>query len=258
MKSGTKIIFIVFFYIAILASGCNMLMKALQTGLEEGKLTQTEIIMGLKEALNTGTLSSTTILHAQNGYFKDETVKILLPEEAQVIIDNIRRIPGVGNEMVNDVILKINRSAEDAAIEAKPIFIEAIRNMTIKDGIEILQGKSSETTSFDSVAATVYLRGKTYSKLYSVFKPKVNNSLNKKLVGNISTNTAWNEMTKLYNKVAPFLQKPKVTVELPDFVTKKALNGLFLKIGQEERKIRKNPFKYAQDIIRKVFGTVHK
>lgn len=258
MKYKIKLLTVGIVLISLFSTSCDQLMKALEQGLEETKLSETEIIKGLKEALNTGASSSTKILHACDGYFKDEAVKIFLPKEAQVIVDNIRRIPGVGDKAIDDVILKINRSAEDAAIEAKPIIIQAVKEMTVRDGMNILQGKSARTSSFDSTAATFYLRSKTYNKLYTAFKPKINTSLNKKLVGNVSTNTAWSELVGLYNKVAPIIGKPKVNADLPDFVTKKALDGLFVKIGDEEKKIRKNPYSYAREILRRVFGSVHK
>lgn len=223
-----------------------------------GGLTESEIISGLKKALTTGTESSTLSLNKKGGYFADKAVKIMLPPEADVIVKNIRKIPGIGDKTVNDVILKINRSAEDAAITAKPIFYDAIRTMTITDGINILKGRSQNSSKFDSTAATSYLRRKTYSKLVNAFAPKINTSLDKKLVGNVSTNKAWGSMVKIYNTAAPFLRKPKINPDLGAFVTEKALDGLFKKIALEEKKIRKNPKNYVSDILKKVFSYVFK
>lgn len=239
-------------------SSCDILQQILEQGAKSQSLTNSEIIEGLKKALSTGTESSTNLLHARDGFLKDQAVKILLPPEAEVITQNLAKIPGVGQQTIDDLILKINRSAEDAAVEAKPIFIDAIKNMTIQDGMNILKGKSGNTSSFDSTAATVYLKGRTYQNLKAAFAPKINASLNKKLVGNISTSSAWSNVINLYNKIAPLIGKQKINPDLGAYVTEKALNGVFLKIGVEEKKIRKNPMSYASDIIKKVFGSVYK
>ncbi len=232
--------------ISIGFSSCEILQQILEESSQQSSLTNSEIISGLKEALSVGAVSSSKILHAKDGYFKDQAVKILLPPEANVIIQNVRKVPGLGDQMINDLVLKINRSAEDAAVAAKPIFINAVKSMTIQDGMAILKGGNT--------AATDYLKRKTYSQLKSAFAPKINTSLNKKLVGNVSTNQAWRKTTSLYNKVAPLIGKPKVNTNLGEYVTKRALDGLFLKVADEEKKIRANPMNYAADIIKKVFG----
>lgn len=237
---------------------CDILLEILNSAGSSTALTQSEIVEGLKKALSVGAESSSKVLHTQDGYFKDKAVKIFFPPEANVIIENLSKVPGVGQKTVDDVVLRINRAAEDAAIEAKPIFINAITSMTVTDGMNILQGKSNYKSGFDSTAATMYLKDKTYSSLVSAFSPKINASLDKKLVGNVSTTSAWKNMTNIYNKIAPFIGKPKVTTNLGAYVTKKALDGLFIKVGEEEKKIRKEPFKYASDIIKKVFGSVKK
>lgn len=232
--------------LAIGFSSCEILQQILDDTSGGGGLTNSEIISGLKEALIEGAVSSSKTLNATDGYFKDKAVKILLPPEANVIIENIQKVPGIGQSTIDDLVLKINRAAEDAASEAKPIFVDAIKSMTIQDGMTILKGSNT--------AATNYLKSKTYNKLVSTFSPKINTSLNKKLVGNVSAGGAWTKVTSLYNKVAPFIGKPKVTTDLGAYVTKKALNGLFLKVGDEEKKIRANPYAYVSDIIKKVFG----
>ncbi len=242
-----KRIAIIFFISATFSFGsCDVLQQILDEASTQSTLTNSEIIQGLKEALTTGAVSSSNILHRTDGYFKDAAVKILLPPEANVITENIRKVPGLGDKMMDDLVLRINRSAEDAAIEAKPIFINAVKSMTIQDGMAILKGSNT--------AATNYLKNKTYNQLKSAFAPKINNSLNKKLVGNISTNQAWTQTTTLYNKVAPFIGKPKVNTSLGDYVTRRALDGLFYKVAEEEKKIRANPYQYTSDIIKKVFG----
>jgi hypothetical protein len=238
------IIFLIF--ISLGFSSCEILQQILEESGGVVAPTETEIIQGLKEALIEGTVSSVKVLNVTDGYFKDNAVKILLPPEANVITENITRIPGLGQKAIDDLILKINRAAEDAAVEAKPIFIDAVKTMTIQDGMTILKGSNT--------SATEYLKSKTYTKLVSSFTPKINTSLGKKLVGNVSATSAWNDVTTLYNKVAPILGKPKVETNLGAYVTKKALDGLFLKVGDEEKKIRANPYAYVSDIIKKVFG----
>ncbi|MCD4794623.1 MAG: DUF4197 domain-containing protein [Bacteroidales bacterium] len=231
-------------------SSCDILQQIVDDAGGGTGLTDSEIIAGLKEALIEGTVSSVKVLNATDGYFKDNAVKILLPPEANVIVENIQKVPGIGQKTIDDLVFKINRAAEDAASEAKPIFIDAVKSMTIQDGMTILKGSNT--------AATNYLKSKTYNKLVSKFAPKINTSLNKKLVGNVSAGSAWTKTTSLYNKVAPIIGKPKVTTDLGAYVTKKALNGLFLKVGEEEKKIRANPYAYVSEIIKKVFGYAKK
>jgi hypothetical protein len=238
------IIFLIFVSLGI--SSCEILQQIIDESGGTLAPTETEIIQGLREALIEGTISSVKVLNAADGYFKDNAVKILLPPEAKVITDNITKIPGLGQKAIDDLILKINRAAEDAAVEAKPIFIDAVKTMTIQDGMTILKGSNT--------AATDYLKSKTYAKLVASFTPKINTSLGKKLVGNVSASSAWSDVTTLYNKVAPILGKSKVETNLGAYVTKKALDGLFLKVGDEEKKIRANPYAYVSEIIKKVFG----
>jgi hypothetical protein len=242
-----KQIAIIFFISITLGLGsCDILQQVLDDATQQTTLSNGEIVRGLKEALSVGAVSSSKALHATDGYFKDQAVKILLPPEANVIVENIRKVPGLGDQMMDDLVLRINRSAEDAASEAKPIFIDAVKSMTIQDGMTILKGSNT--------AATNYLKSKTYNRLRSAFTPKINASLNKKIVGNVSTNEAWKKITSLYNKVAPFIGKSKVNTSLGDYVTRKALDGLFYKVADEEKKIRANPLNYASEIIKKVFG----
>ena len=194
----------------------------------------------------------------KDGFFKDQMVKIALPPEAQVIVESIGKIPG-GKGLLDDVYLRINRAAEDAAVEAKPIFVNAIRDISITDGLNILRGRNTvNSTMFDSTAATNYLKQTTKAQLLTLFQPKIEISLDKKLVGNISTNEAWAKLSSAYNTVAPFLGKEKINSKLSVFVTDKAIDGLYYKVGQEEKKIRKNPFKWSVSIIQKVFGSVFK
>lgn len=209
---------------------------------------------GLKEALLVGTTNSVLNLSKQDGFFANQALKILLPEEAQPIVKNIKLVPG-GEKLVNDVVLRLNRAAEDAATEAKPIFVSAIKKMTIADATNILFGANN--------AATTYLKSNTYSQLSSAFQPKIEASLGKKLVGNISTTESWTSLAKAYNSVANTLvgkaanMKP-VNVNLSQYVTDKALNGMFVSLASEENKIRENPAARVNTILQKVFGQLDK
>ena len=251
MKKSSILILILLFTL----SGCAELMQVTQQVAGENKpLTQNEIIAGLKEALLVGINNSSNILGATDGYYKDEMVKILLPPEADVIVKNINKIPG-GNALIEDVLLRINRAAEDAVSEAKPIFANSIKSMTIADGFAILKG--------DDNAATQYLRKTTYNQLFELYRPKIKESVEKKLVGNISTAESWNQITGKWNDVAKSIVgqmagfKP-VEVDLDEYLTNKALDGLFLKIEAEEKQIRKDPVARVNTLLKRVFGTLDK
>lgn len=234
-------------------TGCAQLTQLAEQSLNTGRpLTQNEIVLGLKEALIVGTGSAANILGKTDGYYRDELVKIMLPPEADVIVNNISRIPG-GKQIIEDVILGINRAAEDAVSEAKPIFVNSIKSMTISDAIGILRG--------DDNAATQYLQSTTYNQLTGLYQPKIKTSLDKKLIGNVSAGQSWETLTSKWNdmakstigQIAGF--KP-VTVQLDEYLTQKALDGLFLKIADEEKRIRKDPVARVNEILKRVFGSL--
>ncbi len=235
----------------IILSGCVELKQLTEYATEGSKpLTQTDIINGLKEALIVGTNNSSNLLSITDGYYKDELVKILLPPEADIVVKNINKIPG-GSQLLDDVLLKINRAAEDAAKEAKPIFVNSIRQMTIIDAFGILKGEDN--------AATTYLKKTTYTQLFDLYRPKINTSLEKNLVGNVSTLQSWDLLTGKWNEMAgTFVGQiagfKAVDVKLDEYLTHKALEGMFLKIENEERNIRKDPVARVSDILKRVFG----
>lgn len=244
---------------ALVAGGCEML--------NESGLSNDEIVNGLKTALEVGTDSSVMVTSSMDGFYKDAAIKIFLPDEAQIIVDNINKVPG-GSVLLENVLIRMNRAAEDAAKSATPIFKNAITGMSISDGLSILNGVNLESrkksASFDSTAATGYLKTKTYTDLVTAFATPINASLDKKLVGNISTNDAWNQLTSAYNTVVDLdvlnlLGLHKVNVTLGEHVTRKALNGLFLKVGETEIRIRRNPWQWISttvgNILTKVFGS---
>jgi hypothetical protein len=217
-------------------------------------VTNAENISGLKSALNVGIKEAVENLGIENGFYQNAALKIFLPKEAQPIIDNIKLIPG-GQDLIDKAVLSLNRTAEDAVKEAIPIFSTAITNMTISDAIGILFGKEN--------AATDYLRQNTYLQLETAFAPKVKNSLGKPLVAGVSTNETWNLLSTGYNSLAGSTigmisgLKP-VNINLEEYVTKNALDALFIKVAEEEKNIRANPVARINDILKRVFGQLDK
>jgi len=247
-----KVVLSLVFIVSVFVAGCSELMKVIQSA--GVPLTEEEVINGLKEALIIGAQNSAKKLAAENGYYGDELVKILLPEEAKIIVDNISRIPG-GEKLVEDVILRINRAAEDAAKEVAPIFVGSIKQMTVRDAFNILNGADN--------AATDYLRKTTYNELYSLYKPKIQVATEKKIVAGISTKESWETLTGKWNSVANSVAgkiaglKP-VNTDLDDYLTNKALSGIFLKVEQEEYKIRKDVSARVTPLLQRVFGSLDK
>jgi len=190
----------------------------------------------LKETLNKGVEKGVGVLSIKDGFFNNQAVKIPFPPEANTIFDKLKKM-GFQKEL-NKVVLSINRAAEDAIISAKPIFINAIKNMTIKDAINIVKG--SET------AGTDYLYDNTNAELVEAFKPNIKSSLNR-----VDATKQWKNIMSTYNKI-PFVKKINPDLEL--YVTQKTIEGLFHILSEEEIEIRKNPQKRTSDILKKVFG----
>ena len=250
-----KLILITLASLALSLSSCNELLQIANTmGNQDIPVSEAENAAGLKSSLDVGIENAVNILGIENGFMNDVLVKILLPAEAKPIIDNIRLIPG-GEELVNRAILSLNRTAEDAVKEATPIFKHAITSITFKDAAGILFG--------GDYAATSYLKEKTSADLLAAFAPKVKNSLGKPLVANLSTTQSWNALTSAFNKVAAspvgiYGGLKPVNVNLEEYVTQKALDALFLKVGEEEKKIRENPVARITAILKRVFGQLDK
>lgn len=199
-------------------------------------LSNAEVVSGLKQALEIGSKNAGGQLSKVNGYFGNQLVKILMPPEAQKV-ERALRAAGLGSE-VDKAILAMNRAAEDAATKAAPIFVNAIKSMTISDGIGILKGGNG--------AATRYLEGRTNTQLTKAFRPVIKNSLDK-----VDATKYWAEVFRLYNQL-PMVKK--VNTDLTSYVTERALDGLFVIIAQEENKIRQNPSARVTSVLRKVFG----
>jgi len=200
-----------------------------------GNLSTTEIISGLKEALALGAQKSGSKLSAKDGFFKDAAVKILLPKEVQDVEKKMRMF-GMG-KLVDNAILSMNRAAEDASKQAAPIFLSAIKKMTVTDALNILRGTDT--------AATGYLRKSTTPELTASFKPVIEESLKK-----VDATKYWKGVFTTYNR---FSSKP-VETDINSYVTTRALNGLFYYVAREEVNIRKNPAGRVTDILKKVFG----
>lgn len=247
----------------IFLSACDVLQQvANDYGIDTGGgLTEREVIQGLKSALEVGTNQSVSILSETNGYFRDAAVKILLPAELNNAVSKLRATDAgekiyqnVVKDIEDDMILSLNRAAEKAAVKAKPIFINAIKGITIQDGFNILRGADD--------AATQYLKGRTYSSLVNAFKPDVSEVLSEPVVLNTSPEKLYADFVKAYNEVdkKDVLNLLKIEqIDSPDlstFVTKKALDGVFLKVAKEEKEIRENPAARINDILKKVFGSV--
>ncbi|MBA4321473.1 MAG: DUF4197 domain-containing protein [Odoribacter sp.] len=236
----------------LIFAGCAEVLNVFQSVSGPVPLTEGEVVGGLKEALLTGAKNSANRLSLADGYFGDAAIKIFLPEDAKVIIDNISKIPG-GDKLVQDVVLRINRAAEDAAKEVAPIFVNSITQMSIKDAFNILKGADN--------AATDYLRLTTNNELYTLYKPKIQASTEKKLIGGISTKDSWLALTgkwnSLANSVAGKIAGLKtVNTDLDDYLTNKALGGMYMKVEQEELKIRKDVAARVSPLLKKVFGSL--
>jgi hypothetical protein len=190
----------------------------------------------LKEALIKGISTGSDLASQMDGYFKNPEIKIPFPPEVKKVEDKLRQI-GLGGE-VDKFIMTLNRGAEDAAKEAKPIFISAIKSMTIQDAWGILKGEQD--------AATQYLKRTTSLQLKEKFKPVIQNSLNK-----VSATKYYGDIVNTYNKI-PFTDD--VNPNLDDYATDKAIEGLFTLIAKEEKNIRQDPVARTTELLKKVFG----
>lgn len=244
--------FLLLFLVPLGIYSCAELMavaEEMQTS-ESQPLSSETVASGLKKALEVGTDTAVSRLAQINGYWKDPAVRIPLPDEADVIVENISKIPG-GEQLIDDALLLINRAAEDAAKEAAPVFVSAIRSMTIADAMGILKGADN--------AATNYLERKTRDQLFNLYQPRIKRSVDKDLLGNLSTAEVWDQLTGKWNNfagstVGRLAGYETVNVDLDAYLTNRALDGLFLKIANEEKDIRKDPAARVTDLLRKVFG----
>lgn len=204
-------------------------------------LSEEDIAKGLKEALTQGAKKASDSLNKKDGFYGNPLVKIPFPQELAKMESTLRSM-GLGKE-VDKFILSLNRSAEDAAVEATPIFTKAITDMKIADAKAILQGSDTSATS--------YLKKATYDSLYSTFTPHIKKALDNNLVA-----SQWTHLATSYNKLPT--TRTKVNTDIIAFTTHKALKGLFVKVAEEEGKIRHDANARTSDLLKKVFGSQSK
>lgn len=253
-----KLRFLVLASVILIATSCDVLQEITQdidpTGIATSSgtvpLTNQEIINGLKEALRVSTDTAVAIVSKPNGFFGDPLIKIGLPPQANIIMENkdnaILKTLGV-SAMIDDVVLRMNRAAEESSTKAANIFINSIKSMSFTDAYSILKGSDT--------AATHFFRTNSYNQLYAEFNPVINKYLDEALVGEVSTNQAWNNLTTVYNKAARFSSSlTPVNTKLDDYATRKAIDGLFVKLAEEEKQIRKDPLARVTDILKRVFN----
>ncbi|WAC13920.1 DUF4197 domain-containing protein [Dyadobacter pollutisoli] len=205
------------------------------SGLDEG-----EIVSGLKEALNVGISNGSAEASKVDGFFKNELIKIAVPPEAQKVAETLRKM-GLGAE-VDKFTLSLNRAAEDAAKKSKPIFVKAITSMTVPDALGILRGQDD--------AATQYLKKTTNEDLFKTFFPVVDSTL--------KLNKATEYYTDIVNTYNQIPLVKKVNPNLKEYATQKTIDGLYVLIAQEEKKIREDPVARVSDLLKKVFSQAGK
>lgn len=204
-----------------------------------GGISQDDAAKAIKEALGNGVKNGVNIVSAPDGYFANAAIKVLMPAEAKRVEDGLR---GIGQgDLVDKTVLRMNRSAEKAAPKATQIFLDAIEHMSMNDALGLVQNKQQD-------ACTQFLKKATTEQLVGAFKPVI-----KSVLDETHTTEAWADMMGAYNSI-PFVSH--VNTDLPDFVTRKAIDGLFYMVAKEEAKVRKDPMGQASELIKKVFGSV--
>lgn len=213
-------------------------LKGLQKGAGGGSTaSDTEIVSGLKEALQIGTGNAVQIVSKVDGYYKNPKIRIPLPESVQKT-EKILRAAGYGSK-IDEFELSMNRAAEKAAPQAKGLFVDAIKQMTFADARKILNGRDNE--------ATLYFKDKTSPRLREVSKPIVHEAM-----GEVGVTKSYQDLEKSARSV-PFAGS--FAFDLDQYVTDKALDGLFLMVAEEEKKIRQDPVARTTDLLKKVFGS---
>lgn len=225
-------------------SSCDSVLKALESANDTmssmSTITEGEAANGLKEALNFGVNNGTNFLGAADGFLKNAAYKILLPQEVRDVEAKIRSNPianAAAGPFLDKLLTAMNRGAENAMAEAKPIFVTAIKEMTISDAINIVTGGEG--------AATSYLKRVTSAQLREKFMPVISRSLEQ-----VNINEPWEKVSTGYNIVTA----KNVTTDLNEYVTDKAMDALFLEIRKEEDNIRANPIARTTDLLKKVFA----
>jgi hypothetical protein len=203
-------------------------------------LSSDDIVKGLKDALSVGSNNAGSSASKTDGFYKDSLIKIPFPPDAEKVRQ--AAVSAGMQSQVDAFVVSLNRAAEKAAVKAAPIFVNAITSMSIDDGMKILKGPDN--------AATQYLQSKTSQQLHDAFLPMV-----KAAIDSVQVTKYWTPLANTYNSI-PFVTK--VNPDLNEYVTKKALSGLFILLAAEELKIRHNPAARVDDILKKVFGSLDK
>ncbi|MBW3467737.1 DUF4197 domain-containing protein [Arthrospiribacter ruber] len=227
----------ILFCLLLLGCSSSDINRLLQAAGGSAPLTQQEVSQGLKEALIQGISKGADKASETDGFFRNDMIRILLPEDARRVENTLRQM-GLGSE-VDRALLAINRGAENAAKEAKPIFINAIRQLTIQDAFNLLQGNQDAATSF--------LRRTTESQLIELFQPRIEESLNQ-----VGATRFYGDIANTYNAIP--LTNRRIDPDLNAYVTEKAIDGLFLLIAEEEKSIRENPLERTSALMRRVFA----
>ncbi|MDC6390379.1 DUF4197 domain-containing protein [Maribacter sp. PR1] len=222
--------------LVLFMASCNELQQVVNQLPSGTTLGNAEIANGLKSALEKGISKQVSKLTKTDGFFKNEFVKILLPEELQKVDKTLRDV-GLGN-LADEGLKVLNRAAEDAVSEATPIFVDAVKGMTFQDAKSILLGEDN--------AATNFLKQRTRTALYDKFNPVIKSSFEK-----VGADQIWNNLINRYNAI-PLTSN--VNPDLTDYVTKKALNGVYTMIAIEEKEIRNNVGSRTTELLRKVFA----
>ena len=225
-----------FFLTALLLLSCGELQTVLDSIPQTSSLGNDQIAQGLKEALNKGIEQQVKSLTQQDGFLKNELVKIGLPPELQTVDQTLRKI-GLG-KLADEGIKALNRTAENAVKEATPIFVKAVSEINFQDAQAILLGEQN--------AATSYLKGKTTQPLYQSFQPVINDSFKK-----VGADKIWSNLIEKYNSI-PLVEK--VNPDLTDYVTQEALSGVYTMIAVEEKEIRTKVSSRTTDVLKQVFA----
>jgi hypothetical protein len=246
MKKNIQIA--LFFSAALTISSCDVVQDAANVilapesgGSTSSGLTNDEVIRGLKEALSVGINNATGLTSKTDGFLKNADISIPWPEDAMVVKQKAEEW-GLSGQ-VNNIVTTLNRAAEEASKEAAPIFLNAIRGMSISDGFGILRGGEG--------AATNFLKDRTTAQLKQAFAPKVDEAIQR-----VELTKYWNPVVTRYNQSTILTGTQQVNPDLNDYVLTKAIDGLFTMVEKEENKIRKDPAARVTDILQKVFGSL--
>lgn len=235
---------VLFFFVSFqLIAGCSSSQSILDrakkaAGIGGGNVTEAEAGSGIKEALNQGVSTAVSFLNKKDGFFGNQLYKVLLPPEAQKMEKTLRGL-GLG-KMVDDAILQINRGAEDAVGHATPIFVNAIKQMTVTDALKLVSSSSKSSI-------TDFFKEKTSVALKAAFQPVIDSSLQK-----TDATKYYGDVVNKYNGLPTTMKK--MNPDLAGYVTDKAIAALFDRIAVEEKNIRENPAARTSDLLKKVFG----